>query len=268
MTSEIRAESGQGWARSAVGIGAVLSVAGNITHTVLTPSAVHLAIRIPMAAALPVILFIAVEVFVRVAWRRTLLDFIGRATLILLPAFGAGYVSYFHLRDLAALSGEDAIGRVAWPLSVDGLMLGGTIALLAIRAARIAEQIKPAAVIPIEAEITEQATVPLALEPEAVSEPEALERVTQPRAERAPRGQVSENMRAAVLALVDADNPLSVKDAAEKHDVARSTLGRYGTVLALLRDDPQRDLPDALAGRVKPELVGIIRDAANRGRAR
>jgi hypothetical protein len=103
-------------------------------------------------------------------------------------------------------------------------------------------------------------------ERETGTKAEILESVA-PR-ERAPRGQVSENMRAAVLALVDADNPLSVKDAAEKHDVARSTLGRYGTVLALLRDDPQRDLPAALAGRVKPELVGIIRDAANRGRAR
>ncbi len=138
MTAEIRAESGQGWARAAVAVGAVLSVAGNVTETVLTDSAVALAIRITIAAFLPVIVFIAVEVFVRVAWRRTLLDFVGRAMLILLPSFGAAYVSFGHLFSLSRMSGADDVAASANALAIDGLMIGGTVALLAIRAARLA----------------------------------------------------------------------------------------------------------------------------------
>jgi hypothetical protein len=85
---------------------------------------------------------------------------------------------------------------------------------------------------------------------------------------RTPRGSVSDQLRDAVLALMDADNPLSVKDAAEKYSVPRSTVGRYGTLWAALKDSPQTEIPASLAGKVKPELVALVRDTANRRRVR
>lgn len=274
MSAEIKAESGQGWARSAVAIGAALSVSGNITHTVLTDSSVHLAIRIVQAAFLPVILFFAVEVFVRVAWRRrAVLDFVGRAMLLLFPGFGAGYVSYFHLRDLAVLSGEDRIGSIAGPLAIDGLMIGGTVALLAIRAARLAEQLpigsdpKPSYVVGQDGEtvVTEAEYIANnAASDEAPALAAMHERVMQ---RRSARGQTDPALRDAVLALLDERSPLSMKDAAEKHGVARSTLGRYGTLRTLFRNEPQADVPPALAGKVRTDLVAIVRDAMNRERA-
>lgn len=292
MSAEIKAESGQGWARAAVAVGAVLSVAGNATQTVLTTSPVSLAIRIVLATFLPVIVFIAVEVFVRVAWRpKVVLDFVGRAMLLLLPSFGAAYVSFGHLYKLSRLGGADWIAASASALAIDGLMIGGTVALLAIRAARLAEQL-PAPdgiVIPITAHVTERSNVAdLAAgtvpgqggsQPAPVRQPDTRSVLVHSGSGdapavggatsrgRAPRGQTDPALRDAVLALVDDRSPLSVKEAAEKHGVARSTLGRYGTLRTLFRNEPQADVPATLAGKVRTDLVAIVRDAMNRERA-
>ncbi len=254
---EIQASSGQGWARAAVAIGAVLSVSGNITHTVLTPSTVDLAIRIVQSAFLPVILFVAVEVFVRVAWRRGWLDFIGRAMLIMLPGFGAGYVSFFHLRDLSVLSGEDRIGSIAGPLAIDGLMIGGAVALLAIRAARLTA-ITPAPVPAVleepQEEKTEAAPAPLG--------PPIAEKVTE-RPARAPKSEMAAKQEKAIRLLLEGRR----KDAVEAELMGDSTIGRYAKAMRILRDDALAEI-DCKAQKVQPHLIEIMRQELKMERAR
>jgi len=272
----IKAESGQGWARGAVTIGAVLSVSGNITHTVLTDSVVHLAIRIVQSAFLPVILFVAVEVFVRVAWRRGWLDFIGRTMLILLPGFGAGYVSFFHLRDLAILSDGDKIGSIVGPLAIDGLMIGGAVALLAIRAARLMQEI-PAAEPEAQAEKPKQwvvgadgesvipagkvtaATVP-GFVPDDFGPP--LEQAT-PAAARRPRA-TSEELEKAVRMLIERTEPA---DVVATTGLSLATVRLYAKAIQILRNNPQTEIGPKLQGRaIKADMIAIIRDAMNRER--
>lgn len=256
MSKAIKAESGQGWARGAVAIGAALSVSGNVTHTVLTDSAVHLAIRIVQSAFLPVILFFAVEVFVRVAWRRNWLDYIGRAMLIAFPGFGAGYVSYFHLRDLAVLSGEDRIGSIAGPLAIDGLMIGGAVALLAIRAARLTAELKPE-VLHLQAKVTTEPTgaemAQLSGQPKA-----ALPAARKPRSG-------SEQLEKAVRMLIERVEPADVVTAS---GLSPATVRLYAKAVRVLRDDPQAEIGPKLYGRaIKADMIAIIRDAMNRERA-
>jgi len=285
----IKAESGQGWARGAVTIGAALSVSGNITHTALTESAVHLAIRIVQSAFLPVILFVAVEVFVRVAWRRGWLDFIGRAMLILLPGFGAGYVSFFHLRDLAVLSGEDKVGSIAGPLAIDGLMIGGAVALLAIRAARLMEDLPAEPIVPLS-EIASAATevheaiasLPRA-EPTEPTPAEAARLVAdfaaaqgQPldmwqrdvaekafAAPRRPRA-TSEELEKAVRMLIERQQ---IADVVTATGLSLATVRLYAKAIQILRNNPQAEIGPKLQGRaIKADMIAIIRDAMNRER--
>lgn len=283
MSKAIKAESGQGWARGAVAIGAALSVSGNVTHTVLTDSAVHLAIRIVQSAFLPVILFFAVEVFVRVAWRRNWLDYIGRAMLIAFPGFGAGYVSYFHLRDLAVLSGEDRIGSIAGPLAIDGLMIGGAVALLAIRAARLTAELKEsdaisAVSIPATAgavlgqnrslaapAVGRDAGAVLvhggsgAAGAQSIAAPAELPQLT-----RKPRSS-SEQLEKAVRMLIERVEPADVVTAS---GLSPATVRLYAKAVRVLRDNPQAEIGPKLDGRsVKADMINIIRDAMNRERA-
>jgi transposase-like protein len=258
MSAEIKAASGQGWARAAVVVGAVLSVAGNATETVLTSSPVNLAIRIVLATFLPVIVFIAVEVFVRVAWRRKLMDIIGRAMLIVLPALGAAYVSFGHLYNLSTRSGADWIAASANALAIDGLMIGGTVALLAIRAARLAEQAPVAPDIDLDATLKKWTVTPAELgsfppPPELIEPaPASISVVTR----RAPRGQTAESMRDAVMALLDG---MSVKEAAEKFGVPPSSLGRYHTLRRKLAAAAPGDHEAIIAdSKTRPDLAEFI----------
>lgn len=245
--SKLNAADGQGWARGSVAIGAVLSIAGNATETVLTASPVNLAIRITLATFLPVIVFFAVEVFVRVAWRRTWLDFFGRAVLILLPSFGAAYVSFGHLFNLSRSSGADDVAASANALAIDGLMIGGTVALLAIRAARLAAQ-NEEAVVPLLA----FAATPKAEEivPEIVAALPVAPKVSKPRA-------TPEYLAAAVKLLLDGR---SQEDAATESGAGLSTVRRYARVIRMVREDQDVKL-NLEKEKVRPELVDVIRHA-------
>lgn len=250
MSTEIKAASGQGWSRAAVAVGVGLSVAGNATETVLTTSPVHLAIRIVIAISLPALVGIAVEVFVRVAWRRRPLDFTGRAMLLVLPAFGAAYVSFGHLYSLSRLSGSDPIAASANALAIDGLMIGGTVALLAIRAARIAEA--EVAITPTPAPDVIEAPAP-----DPLIEPDESE----PRAAGKPRAP-KEAQEKAVRMLLDG---ASVEAASEDTGVGMSTLRLYAKAMRMLITNPAAEIGPKLDGRsINPALVDIVRAWANR----
>ncbi|MFD0599935.1 hypothetical protein ACFQZ4_52735 [Catellatospora coxensis] len=80
----------------------------------------------------PVILFVAIEILVRVAWP------LGRQWAVLrfggmIPvALVAGVVSYRHLSSLLTYYGEDRLVSALGPLAIDGLMIMATGALLVI----------------------------------------------------------------------------------------------------------------------------------------
>ncbi len=75
----------------------------------------------------------------------------------------------------------------------------------------------------------------------------------------------SESLEKAVRALLAGG---TVDDAAATHGIGASTLRRYAAVQRILRDNPLADDFGSATGRVKPDLVAIIRDDANRGRVR
>jgi hypothetical protein len=129
--------SGRRWARFALIFGAAMSVLGNETHTFLTPGAVNLPIRVVLAFIWPTALFVAVEVLVRVNWRNRFIDYAGRAVMMIPVSMVAAVVSYQHLHALMLQGGEDSFSAAIGPLAIDGLMIGGTVALLAIRAASL-----------------------------------------------------------------------------------------------------------------------------------
>ncbi len=266
--------SGQGWARGGLVLGALFSIAGNIVHTVMSESAVSLAIRIPLAAAWPSLLFVSVEILVRVPWRRKLLDTLGRIVLLLPVGAVTAIVSYIHLHHLMVLAGENGWAAMLGPVGVDGTMIGSTIALLAIRAMTItgpapAPEPDPEwiperqEIVTDPIEIPQRGTLPWD-QPDANPLADIQEMVARAGRPRRPRGQASEALEKAVRALLDG---VATKDAAELHEVGRSTLGRYAKVGAVLRDNPQADI-DLKQEKVQPELVAIMRDHFNRERVR
>jgi hypothetical protein len=131
-----KATAGRGWAYTGAILGGAVSVAANVAHSYVPPADAP-ATWTPHGGAVvgaifwPVALFVAVEIFARIAWptgrRWTALRFLG-----LLPvAAVAAVVSYRHLSGLLGFYGEDPLTVVIGPLAVDGLMVMATGALIA-----------------------------------------------------------------------------------------------------------------------------------------
>ncbi|MBN1173429.1 MAG: hypothetical protein JXA67_14755 [Micromonosporaceae bacterium] len=135
--------TGRGWAYLGVLLGGAVSIAANVAHSYVPPTAVieagPAAVETwqPRPGAVvgavfwPIALFIAVEIFARIAWpvlrRWTMLRFGG-----LLPvALVAAIVSYRHLSGLLHFYGEDTLTTIIGPLAVDGLMIMASGALVA-----------------------------------------------------------------------------------------------------------------------------------------
>jgi len=266
--------SGQGWARFGLGFGAALSVIGNVAHTYLIDSTVSLLLRVPFAVAWPVVLFIGIEVLVRVDWRQKFLDHAGRV-LIWGPAGAvAAVVSYLHLHQLMTFAGETWFAALVGPLAIDGLMIGCTVALLAIRAASLAEKLpalQPQTELsdkqleqilerwaPEQEEI--QSWTPEHGEQLAEQVEQTQETMSTPRPTRT-RPAKAEHEKA-VRMLLDGSESSDVVTAT---GIGASTLRRYKHVAGILKNDPLAEIgPEK---KVAPELVAIIRDAMNRERA-
>jgi hypothetical protein len=153
-------ENGRGWAYVGILFGATTSIAGNIGHSFVPPTGAGLDWRpaggsIAFAVFWPTALFVAIEIFARVAWRRgrrwTLLRWLGLAPVALVAAV----VSYLHMSGLLAYYGEDALTILIGPLAVDGLMVMSTAALVSTSRARQANGIAPPAPVPDLAPVNE-----------------------------------------------------------------------------------------------------------------
>jgi hypothetical protein len=252
--------AGQGWARLGLGFGVALSITGNVAATALTDSSVSLGLRIPFAIVWPLALFFAVEILVRVRWMRTFLHVLGRIVLIGPVSAVAAIVSWLHLNHLMGMAGEVSVARVLGPLAVDGLMLGSTVALLAIRAIRAARE----DALPATAAVPAPATLPEIPELPPIRETTEIEQraadmlnitLTNPRKPRAAKADQEKAVRLMLEGKAD--------EAVEAGLMGASTMRRYAKVRRMLAAgqievDPVRE-------KVNPELVALIRASITDG---
>lgn len=275
--------SGQRWARGGLAFGALFSIIGNVTHTVMSTSAMTLWIRVPLAVVWPVALFIAVEILVRVDWRARFIDWLGRVLLTVPVSIVAAIVSYLHLHHLMTLAGEPGSASILGPVAVDGLMLGSTVALLAIRARSLAEELpelEPVLTLTHSPELPMATPERSELKPAVAALSEKLEQATEggtmwtgsntpeqvSERKRAMRA-TPDDMRKAVLALMEGKTvaeacALAGFDPAKK----RAAVGRYNTVINRLRNDPQADVSNVPG--IHPALLDEISAWANLERVR
>lgn len=247
--------SGRRWSRFALGFGAVMSILGNETHTVLTPGPLNIVIRTALAIVWPVALFVAVEVLVRVNWRAQFIDYAGRIIMMIPVTIVAAVVSYQHLHALMSLAGEDGVSALIGPVAIDGLMVGGTVALLAIRAASLVTP-EP---------LTDELSITQPMDPDFRAWTEELE-LTVPvspapiEAEpkiRAPRARWDAR-RVCELAL----DGVKAGPANEETGIGQSTYARYLAAARILQSDPRAAIDPAR--KVPAEHVALLRELVTR----
>lgn len=125
-----RGASGVAWL--AFGIGIIISVSANVGHIwfVTKPSNEALWSAMVFAAFWPVALAVAVEVLSRVTWPAAF-RWPGLLGTVLVGGV-ALVVSYRHMNGLLTYFGESTLSAALGPVGVDGLLIVGGFALLAI----------------------------------------------------------------------------------------------------------------------------------------
>ena len=240
---EIDNTSGRRWARFALVATLFVSVVANITHAVLADSEITLWLRVPGAAIWPILSFLAIEIIVRIVWRRTWAHALARL-FILGPAVPAVIVSYEHQERLLGMMGESGVVQAIGPLAIDGLMIGCTLALLFTRPTPATPES-----IAAEAEINPESDEFLQIAPEP-----AIERA--PRAPRAPRASAPDGARAiAVRALLVGATPAA---AAAESGLSVQNVRKYGQAVRALR----AGVPVEAA--LSPGIIDMIRDEVRR----
>ena len=130
------AVAGRAWPYAGLTLGGGVSVAANIAHSYVPPTAAAPGWTpspgaVLLAAFWPAAVFVAVEIMARASWaagrRWVLVRWGGLAPVALVAAV----VSYRHLAGLLGYYGEDPVTVAIGPLAVDGLMIVSTGALLA-----------------------------------------------------------------------------------------------------------------------------------------
>lgn len=128
--------SGRVWAYIGVLLGGAVSIAANVAHSYVPPAGAAADWQ-PHAGAVggavfwPLGLFVALEVFARVAWPKGWQWVAVRFGGLLPVALLAAFVSYRHLSGLLVYYGEDRLTSLAGPAAIDGLMVISTAALIA-----------------------------------------------------------------------------------------------------------------------------------------
>jgi hypothetical protein len=249
--------TGRGWAYAGALLGGAVSVAANVAHSYVPPADAPAGWH-PHGGAVvgavfwPFALFVAVEIFARIAWpagrRWTALRFLG-----LLPvALVAAVVSYRHLSGLLAFYREDALTSTIGPLAVDGLMVMATGALIATGARRanlvdtvdaadtvaavdIADRAAPETVVtqPTRAQTSRQTAVETSPAVEGEASPAA-----EPAPKRAPRKAGRATTATAVARLRARHPDLSAAEIAKRLKVSDRTVRRHLSTLPEPIPDP------------------------------
>lgn len=129
------ATNGRTWAYAGMTVGALVSEYANVAHSYVPPA--HTPHWTPQPGAVafaafwPIALLIAVEILARTRWRESGWWIVIRAGGMLPVAAVAAVASYRHLSGLLAFYREDRLIATWGPISVDGLMVMATAALIA-----------------------------------------------------------------------------------------------------------------------------------------
>lgn len=260
--------SGRSWARLGVVVGISFSIAGNVTDTVMKHSDVPVWLRISFATIWPVMLFVAVEVLVRIQWLPTWAHR-GARTVLLSVAVPTAVTSFLHLHDLMTLAGETGVARVAGPLSVDGLMIGCAVALLVTRSLPpsalssvrgVAQQFSGAFDSPPSSvQWTPPEEVPPLLPAETLPRRrpsvEELEEIVNGGAPAATRARASTwPIETVVRMMLDGAEKATVL---RETKISETTHGRVRQAVTLLREDPHAEVPSLW--KVRADVVQVIR---------
>ena len=255
--------SGRRWARFTLALALIVSVVGNVTHTVLADSTISLWLRVPAAIVWPAFTFLGIEVLVRIIWERSLTHRLVR-NMVLLPAIPAAVGSYEHLYSLLLQMAERHFIAFIGPLAIDGAMIGMTMVLLFTRSTQLVE-----APVNVDAEmerlerlLAEQTFADEVqrayemsvetVEPEPAPAPLAIERKA-----RAPRS--AWNAREVAEMAVDGHK---ASDINAKLNVPLPTAYRFTKVARTLKADPRAEI--FAADKVHPEHVAIMRELVSR----
>jgi len=238
-----------------------LSLAANVGHTLLAVSVIPAWLRMIGAVAWPLLIFLGVDITVKVAWEiisgRRLGVWCARL-LILIPAIPAGIASYEHMHAVLLAMGERPFIAQIGPGAVDLFMIGCTITLVLL-SKPIAAQPEPApqAVVAELPEIPELEPAPEATENEQKAADLLSLTLTNPRKPRAAKVEQEK----AVRMMLDGQ----ATEAVDAGLMGASTMRRYVKVQRMLiagqiEVDPIRE-------KVNPELVEIIRTSLKDGAA-
>lgn len=252
--------SGRSWARGGFIASMIISLVGNVAHTYLLDSTVSLWLRVPGALIWPGLLFVGIEVIIRIKWQRRVMHGLARTTL-LFAAVPAAITSYEHLHALLLLMGERPFVAGIGPLAVDGTMIGCTLALLFTRPVEALPDVnlddiiarwnvEPAPV--IETWKWEPSDADLRWAGEMLKpEPKQIEKV------KKVLGETMEGTRekVAALCLIQGEK---VSDVAARTGIGQSTLYRYSAAIRHLSENPDQELPETI--KLRDEVVQFIRD--------
>ena len=216
--------TGRGWAYTGALLGGAVSIAANVAHSYVPPPEAPAGWTPHTGAVVgavfwPLALFVAVEIFARIAWptgrRWTALRFLG-----LLPvALVAAVVSYRHLSGLLAFYREDPLTATIGPLAVDGLMVMATGALIATGTRRLT-----ATVTTLGVPVTQSQPVDPAPEPAAPPAVPDADPVARPRPARKP---TKTDTATAARRLRQRHPEMTVTDIARRLGVTDRTVRRH-----------------------------------------
>ncbi|MBT8225655.1 MAG: DUF2637 domain-containing protein [Dactylosporangium sp.] len=220
--------------RAVLTLGVAASVAANILHARNDP------ISQTIAAWPPIALLLAVELVSRVPIRRRWLT-AARICATIVSASIAAYVSYWHMTGVAARYGEETISAHLLPLSVDGLIVIGSVCLVELGAYRRTPVTGPPP--PVEIDRRTQAPGPQQTRQDATALPDPPEAATI----YAPSGEEDALMYAAWQAgIADGQEPSGADlaraagRAGDASGIGRRAVRRYRDAHATSADAPWR----------------------------
>jgi hypothetical protein len=228
--------AGRGWAYGGLLLGGGVSIAANVAHSYVPPSAAgggwapHGG-AVVSAVFWPVLLLVAVEVMARTpwpgGWQPVVLRFAGLPPVALVAAL----VSYRHMTGLLSFYGEDTLTAALGPLAVDGLMVMATGALIATSPARTRPDARPDSVTAghtgPDTDTAPDTTADMTAWPEADPwpEPDTAPAVTASQTD--PADRAGSGTAAAVARLYAADPGLSAAVIAARLGVSDRTVRRH-----------------------------------------
>lgn len=232
-----------------------LSVLANVGHTLLADSQVPVWLRMIGAVTPPILVFLGVDITVKTAWDAIT----GRRggiwlarLLILVPGIPAGITSYEHMHAVLLAMGEKQFIAMIFPGAVDLMMIGCTITLV------LLQRIPPAApeVMTMTVELTESPIEDFDVKPWTPEHGEQLARKVR-QSTRSPRNPGEQEKAIAMMMGGQA------AEAVEQGLMGASTMRRYQRAERILRTNPAAytTAEDLAAEKVRPELIGQIRDA-------